>query len=203
MPPPQYDAAIDYALERLREELSPRLIYHSLRHTQHDVMPAARLLAKMSGLSVDDTHLVEVAAAFHDLGFIETYRDHEEASARLAGLVLPRFGFAPAQIEQIVSMILATRLPQSPVTLLEMIIADADLDVLGREDFFERNEVLRQEMARYHQGCDRREWLRNQLEFLQNHCYYTPAARSLRDRTKEQNLALLEAMVREDQAQTG
>lgn len=203
MPPPNYDAAIAYALEQLREGLSPGLIYHSVSHTQQDVMPAARRLAEMSGLSDGEIHLVEVAAAYHDLGFTETYYDHEEASARQARKALPRFGFTPAQIEQITDMILATRLPQSPGNLLEMILADADLDILGREDFFERNEILRVEMARFNQGYDRREWLQMQLVFLQNHCYYTSAARSLRGRTKEQNLALLEAMVREDQAQTG
>ena len=31
----------------------------------------------------------------------------------------------------------ATKIPQTPLTKLEEIICDADLDYLGREDFFE------------------------------------------------------------------
>jgi hypothetical protein len=44
-----------------------------------------------------------------------------------------------------VRLIMVTRLPQTPNSLLEEIIADADLDSLGRADFQVRYEALRRD----------------------------------------------------------
>ena len=92
-------------------------------------------------------------------------------------------------------MIMATRLPQSPRTLLEEIIADADLDVLGRSDFFSRNEALRQELANRGQEIGRKQWAEGQLAFLISHAYFTPAAKMLRDEMKQRHIAELRKML--------
>lgn len=132
--------AIAHALARLRAELSPELTYHNVAHTQDDVIPGAARLARLSDMAEGDVCLLEVAAAYHDIGFIHVRVEHEPVSVRIAAETLPAYGFSPQQIERIASMILATRLPQSPHNPLEEILADADLDVPGRDDFFERNE---------------------------------------------------------------
>ncbi|MCA9935827.1 MAG: HD domain-containing protein [Ardenticatenaceae bacterium] len=177
---PNYEQAVAHAVNQLRGNLDPQLTYHNLWHTENDVIPAALRLADASGIAEDDMILLRVAAAYHDVGFVYTTEGHEIASAREAAQTLPQFGFSDRQIERVMGLIMATRLPQSPRNLLEEILADADLDVLGRDDFLIRNRQLRQEMANYGQSMTDREWLHFQLEFLQEHTYFTAAARACR-----------------------
>jgi uncharacterized protein len=187
---PDSTGAIAYALNRLRTELRPELIYHSSWHTEHDVLPAAARLARLSGLPAADTQLLEVAAAYHDIGFIDTLAEHERRGAEIAAQVLPGYGFSPEGVDRIVGMIMATRLPQSPRDMAEAILADADLDLLGRDDFVSRNRALREELAAMGQAMNDYQWLYSQTQFLQGHVYFTPAARELRSKRYQENLTL-------------
>jgi len=191
MPEADYHAAIQYALARLENELSPGLLYHSLKHTRDDVLVAVRLLAERSGVSGEDLKLLEVAAVFHDIGFLYYVNEHERRSADLAWEVLPGYGFSPQQVASIEGLIMTTRLPQSPHSLLEEILADADLDVLGREDFLERNALLRQEIARQGKTFSDEGWYSAQLKFMESHSYFTEAARQMRGDRKQKNIDLL------------
>lgn len=191
MPTPQHADAIAYALKRLELELAPELTYHSLWHTKSDVMPSAIRLAQLSEVPEAEIALLEVAAAFHDVGYVEGYQDHELISARIAAQELPRFGFSSREIERILGLILATRLPQSPRNLLEEIMADADLDALGRDDFFERSNALRQEMALRGISIAATDWRDQQRLFLEGHRYFTTAARQLRDQEKQRHIEIL------------
>ncbi len=196
MKQPDFEQARRYALERLEQELSLQLVYHSLWHTRDDVAPAAERLAALEGVTGEDLLLLKTAAFYHDIGFIERRVDHEEAGARIAAEVLPGFGYNPMQIELIRGMILATKVPQSPTTRLEQILADADLDVLGREDvFLLRLQNLRDELAAFGVVMTDEEWYNAQLKFLQAHRYFTPAARSLRDTQKKHNLEIIIGLV--------
>jgi len=192
---PKYSEAIAYSLERLEKELAPELTYHNLWHTQEGVIPASQQIAQLSGVGERDLGLLEVAAAFHDIGFTETQANHELVGARIAAQILPEFGFSAREIEAVMGMIIATRLPQSPRTLLEEILADADLDVFGRNDFFARNEALRQEWANNGQRIALGPWYEGQLAFLRSHEYFTPAAKMLRGAMKEKHLRMLEEKV--------
>ncbi|NJL32952.1 MAG: hypothetical protein HC893_02735 [Chloroflexaceae bacterium] len=116
-------------------------------------------------------------------------------SVDIAAAVLCDFGYSNEQIAVIGDIILATRLPQTPHTLLEQIIADADLDSLGREDFMERGENLRAEMAAFGTEVDDEEWLHEQIYFLEQHIYFTRAARHLRSAGKQRNIRALQAML--------
>ena len=195
-PSPNIPQAIEYAFSQLQRELPEKLTYHNLWHTVDDVLPGSIRFAQHCGVSEEDLRLLEVAAAFHDVGFTETYANHELVGVRIVAQVLPNMGFSGRQIERIMGMIIATRLPQSPRNLLEEIIADADLDVLGRADFFARNEALRLEWANYGRETPLEQWYEGQLAFLTNHNYFTPAARMLRNETKKKNIQILEEKLR-------
>jgi predicted metal-dependent HD superfamily phosphohydrolase len=193
---PDYAGAVDYAINRLRNELPPELLYHNSMHTEGDVLPAAVRLAELSNLPEPDLHLLEVAAAFHDLGQIRTVLGHELIGSEIMADVLPRYGFSPEQIERVSGMILATELPQTPHNEEQALLCDADLDSLGREDFFETSKALWRERIACGMDIPLKTWLETQLKFVKEHQYFTPAARALRDDGKRRNVELLEHLIR-------
>lgn len=192
-----FEAAKQYVLGRLQRELSPLLVYHSLWHTSDDVVQAAIRFADLENIQGEDRMLLLTAAFYHDLGFIQKRQGHEEISIELMQAVLPTFGYTPRQIEVIAGIIQATKLPQTPHTLLEQVIVDADLDALGREDFFERNQLLRQELASHGIPSTEDEWDEIQLSFLEAHRYFTAAAISLRNPAKRRHISILIDRIRQ------
>jgi uncharacterized protein len=192
---PDFEQARRYALQRLEHELSPALCYHSLAHTRDDVVPAVERLAALEGVCAEDLRLLLTAAYFHDVGFVGGRDGHEARSVRIAEAALPGFGYSRSQIDAIGAMIFATRLPQAPADTLAAILADGDLDLLGRPDFLERNRLLRAELEAFGGGLDDGTWYRQQLAFLRTHNYWTPAALGLRAAGKADNLRTLEALL--------
>lgn len=191
----QFDHAKLYAVKRLSEELSPGLFYHSLRHTQDDVVPAVETFASYQGVTGDDLMLLQTAAWFHDLGFVKQRAGHEAEGARIAAEVLPDLDYSPKQVGRIQGIIMATVVPQQPHDLLEQIMADADLDVLGREDFLACNGNLRRELAFFGEEFSDAAWYTGQLNFVSSHAYFTPAAQKIRNERKSINIADLQALL--------
>lgn len=188
MSSPDFERASEYVYVRLQNELAPKLSYHNFAHTLHDVLPAVTRLGTMAGLPVSDLLVLRTAALFHDIGFIEQYVDHESVSARIAAEQLPHFGYSPVQIQQIVRLISITKLTETPANLLEKLIRDADLDVLGRDNFLPRSYDLLAETNIYGMPLTKPEWHLKQLQFLEWHTYYTDVAKKLRNEGKRCNI---------------
>lgn len=181
------EKAIMYVRQKLQNELPSKLWYHSLNHTI-DVVDAAVRLADLEEIAPHQKRLLEVAAWYHDVGFVKQYKDNEPIAAEMARESLPEFGFSEADIDIVCGCIMATRLPQSPQTLLERIICDADLDYLGRGDFFIIAHTLRREWKEY--GFFNKtllEWYQLQDKFLSGHDYHTTAAKKLRNQQKAEH----------------
>jgi len=191
MKPLNFEGAKQYALARLGAELPETTVYHSIAHTRDEVAPAAEKIAVLEGIHGDELLLLNTAVYFHDLGFVESRVGHEETGARIAEEVLPRFGYSHDQVRTITSLILATKLPHSPRTLLERILVDADLAVLGRDAFMERNLDLRDELSTNGGYIPDDLWIQEQISFMDSHRYFTNAARTILDAQKKKNLALL------------
>ena len=191
MNPHLFEQARRYALDRLEHELSPALLYHGIAHTRDEVVPAVERLAGLEDIRGETLDLLLIAAWFHDIGFVEQATHHELIGARIALQALPSFGYRESEVEVVRWAILATALPQSPRNLLEKILADADLDVLGREDFMPRNQALRAELALLGKAFTDEEWYTRQLKFVEEHRYFTAAARSSRNAQKTLNIAVL------------
>lgn len=192
---PDVEGVRKYVLARLASDLPPEVRYHTLEHTETIVVPAALRLAAQMCVQGIPRILLQTGSYFHDVGFVEQPVGHEEAGARIAAQILPAYGYSEEQIDAVRGMIIATRLPQSPQNLLEQIVADADLDVLGRADFVEWNQKLREEIEAFGRVLSDEQWLTGQIRFLRDHRYFTAAAREWRDEGKQQNLQSLEAML--------
>ncbi|SEK64757.1 HD domain-containing protein [Parapedobacter koreensis] len=180
------DLAEDYILSRLNDELSPDLTYHNAVHT-FDVYNAARQIGQQEGLSDVQLQWLLTAALFHDAGFLVNAKAHEVSSCTIAQEVLPGFGYTDADIAMVCRLIMATEIPQRPRQHLEEIICDADLDYLGRDDFFDRSQLLYQEMRHLGTVASRDEYSKIQIAFLDNHQYFTATSKRLRDSKKEEN----------------
>jgi len=183
-----FPSAKNYIVSRLQKELSPNLHFHSYDHSL-DVLKSAYRLHCMEGIREPDSLLIETAAIYHDSGMIITYLEHEAASAKIVREVLPQFDYTPKEIEVIESLIMVTTMPQSARSKLEKVICDADLDALGREDFFITSFQLHLEWKLYGiMNASLEEWIRFEIDFMENHRYFTRAAIKLREAQKQKNI---------------
>jgi uncharacterized protein len=189
-----FDAAKLFVLNKMRRELSKDLTYHSVEHTL-DVMQAARRLGEMEGLQSVQIDLLETAALMHDTGFTKIYDGHEEVSMQIAEEVLPQFEYSQSDIELIVDLIKTTELPQNPLNHMQEILADSDLDYIGRDDMFIIGQYLYDEWSRYGKTYSLREWNEQQIKFLKGHRFFTKSANKLREAKKQENIRKLEMLL--------
>lgn len=190
----RYEKVYSLMIEKLEAEMPSGLSYHSLEHIL-DVLNAATILARMENLSAAETELLKVAVLFHDAGFTQTVRGHEEVGFKMAKEILPQFGFVENEINEIGGMIMATKYPPTPKTLSEKIICDADLDYLGRDDFFEIGNKLFNELRSQGSLSSENEWNSLQVNFLTTHRYFTNASKQLREEKKIMHLREVKKLV--------
>jgi hypothetical protein len=190
----RFEEAVNDILDQLTRQLPERLTYHSIHHIK-DVYHTAEAIARQERLTESDTKLLLTAASYHDAGFLKHPEGHEEESCRMARATLPGYGYGNKEIEQICGMIMATRIPQTPHNLLEEILADADLDYLGRDDFFSIGDQLFTELKTSGLIGTEQEWNLMQVKFMEAHHYFTATSQHLRNTKKEANLALVKAKI--------
>jgi len=95
------------------------------------------------------------------------------------------------ELKLVEGMIMATQIPQSPATLPEMIICDADLDYLGRDDFETISNTLKIEFMTFGVIKNDEEWDRLQVSFFNSHHYFTRTSMRERCPVKMKHLELL------------
>ncbi len=181
------EKARNYILNRMYSELNPVLYYHNVPHVL-DVLSAAESIGTAENISNTDMELLKVAALFHDCGFIVDADNHEKLGCDIARKALPEFAFTDREIDVICGLILATRVPQSPSGLLEKIICDADLDYLGRDDFYSIGNKIYREFLERNIVANEQEWNELQVKFLSVHNYFTNTSIRLRAAKKNDHL---------------
>ena len=189
---PRLKIVDNYIKELFRDELPGDIKYHDADHTVHPtkgIVASADRIAISENISDHDRELLIAAAYFHDTGYIREYDKNEPIAARWAGRVLKLIGYKPNEIVKVQKMILSTDLECEPKTHLEKILCDADLDHLGREDFFKFDGKLRDGWrAKGIDVSDEAKWYRGTLEFIKKHQYYTESQKKLREKGKQKNI---------------
>ncbi|MEP6467336.1 MAG: YitT family protein [Parafilimonas sp.] len=183
----QLEKLESFILEKLHKELPHWLTYHGAHHTE-EVIQNAIELGKAEGLSQDELLMLETAALLHDTGFLVTVKDHEEASCAMARQYLPLYDYSPAQIEEVCKIIMTTRLPQSPFDKSSQVLCDADLYYLGTNNYQLYAGRLYREMKHYAPNVSEKNWQQQQTTFLQQHEFYTSAAKNKLNALKNLNL---------------
>ncbi|WP_083586401.1 HD domain-containing protein [Algoriphagus zhangzhouensis] len=168
------------------EKLPSYLTYHNLAHTEY-VMQKAQFLARIEDVSEKDRELLRLASLFHDTGFIENPKNHEEIGCGIAKEYLGK-DLSSEEMDKVCGMIMATKIPQSPTNKLERIIADADLEYLGTEDFERQGGALFEELKHFNPSFSEQAWNELQLTFLEKHQYHTDYCKKNREPKKQANI---------------
>lgn len=185
-------AARAYVTDIFLHKVKPEFVFHSLEHTE-DVVTACSQLANHYQLNEEDRFVLLLAAWFHDVGYVSGQAEgHEEMSAQMATHFLAGHQVAEDVVHRVASCIRATRMPQSPVSLIEKILCDADLFHLSTEDFKARNSLLKQEReSLLGHKIDKKEWRKGNIQFLESHQYFTDYGQNYLEPKKQENLEQL------------
>lgn len=182
----------DHVTLFFKEHADARLLYHNLSHTKY-VAEATRKMAAHYELDESSWFAVCAAAWFHDAGYLLPDKaSHEMKSAELAEIFLRGMGISETEMIEIRKCILATEMPQRPVTLPEQILCDADLFYFGTDTFSEKSKLLRKETeALKNIKMDAGQWRSGNIEMLEAHSFHTDYCRSLLDKVKAEVIAQL------------
>jgi len=182
------------AFKILRSELSDDLFYHEIQHTL-DVLNVCNQYIKREKIDKYNAKLLRIGALLHDIGFTISNIDHEERGVEIAQKLMEEFGFSKNDFNKVKGLILATRIPQNPKNYLEKIICDADLDYLGRSDFYKISNYLFKELKAYSIIKSQKDWDLAQIKFLETHKYHTNFAIRNRQPKKAKRIAELKNLI--------
>lgn len=192
----QFTDIQEIILDKLEKELPGYLYYHNVKHTV-DVVTEVELIGWAEGCTDEEILILKTAGLFHDVGHVVAYDNHEYHGTIIAREMLPGYNYTPEQIERICSIIMATRLPPKPTTLLESIICDSDLDYLGRSDFIPVSNTLFEELKAQNKMGSLNDWNKIQVKFISGHQYFTKTARSLREVNKQLQIERIQSLITE------
>jgi predicted metal-dependent HD superfamily phosphohydrolase len=181
-----------YVFNLLNNKLATNYVYHNLAHTQKVIEKTIELAEK---LEVDKASLenLQLAALFHDSGFIKKAENHEQESVKILTHFLQENNVKVNKIEAIASLILATKMGHDPTNDLEKIMTDADCAHLGNKSFEDKTALLRKEWeVTENKNYSDVEWVSINIDFLTNgHKYHTDYALKNWSKGKDKNLAKL------------
>ncbi|MEL6986598.1 MAG: HD domain-containing protein, partial [Bacteroidota bacterium] len=92
---------------KLLDNLSEDYSFHNTEHTRN-VRNVSMELASAEGLSDGEKEVLELAALFHDVGYAEVYKGHEQAGAKMASSFLKELNIDQIKIDKVVALILST-----------------------------------------------------------------------------------------------
>jgi class 3 adenylate cyclase len=190
----QFTDIQEMILDKLEKELPDYLYYHNVKHTV-DVVTEVELIGWGEGCTDEEILLLKTAALFHDAGHTVAYDNHEYHGTVFAREMLPKYNYSEQQINRICDIIMATKLPPKPKTLLEEIICDSDLDYLGRSDFIPVSNTLFEELKAQNKIGELNDWNKLQVKFISGHQYFTKTARSLREVNKQLQIERIQSLI--------
>ncbi|NND15872.1 MAG: HD domain-containing protein [Eudoraea sp.] len=195
------EKAEKYVSRLLATELDPKVRYHNLRHTER-VVKSTKEILDSGTVNGADPEVMELAAWFHDTGYIHGCEDHEEKSCEIAEEFLSKEGYDAAKLAKVKDIILGTKRYHEPDSIEQEIIRDADASHFGQKSYGETTEFLREELKLLGiKSYSQNEWLNTNIDvFRTEHRYYTDYAQEHWGPRKEKNLNRLVKEKRADKA---
>lgn len=185
------ERAKEYVTKYLTNNLSTDYNYHCINHT-FEVVKNAEELGRGLFLSEKEFDIVVLAAWFHDVGYSKGGNGHEKISIDIAEEFLIANNFLIEDIEQVKKCIDATELSHVPNSFLEEILSDSDILHIGKDDYLEKSELLRQELKKnQNRNYSDEEWIKLNIKFLTEHNFYTKYAKTNYGHKRIQNIKKL------------
>lgn len=180
-----------HLIDFFQHKIGAEYVFHDYTHTRN-VLEAVIEIGNGCNLDDRELDLLQLAAWFHDTGYDQGAEAHEERSCRYATDFLSKQGLPQQDLDIITRCIRATRLPFLPNDLLEEIICDADLSHLGKKIYWDRTGRLRQEfLLTRGRVVSEPEWVQFELDFMNNHRYFTSVAEALYNARKLKHIKQL------------
>ncbi|MBC35771.1 MAG: hypothetical protein CL663_07010 [Bacteroidetes bacterium] len=174
-----------FVKEFLEGNAPDELLFHNFTHTQN-VLKYAETIGQESKLNDHDLNVVRIAALFHDVGYINSFEQHENEGVKIVEDYLKARDIDQNDIDKVQACILATKLPQSPKSLLEKVICDADFMHLAAEDYTEQMEMLRLEINSIEKGkLSKKLFDIESLKMFNKHYYHTEYGQTVLQPLKE------------------
>lgn len=181
----------NYVKDRYLQETPGNLLYHDLAHTM-EVMDAAIRIGEACHLSEREIEVVKIAAMLHDIGYLESCKEHEKNSAIIAEQFLQTQGANDELIEKVKGCILATCMPQKATNLIEEVLCDADLVHLASDNYSKKADLLKKEWeVSIGKTFTEEEWQQKNIKFFNAHKFYTDYAKKYLEEGKKHNLETL------------
>ena len=186
------ETATAFVEKHFLENIPSSYLYHNFNHVQ-DVLSAAKRIISVECPSDEEQEALLLSTLFHDTGFSEGAKDHEERSVQIfRQFAANSVGITDQAIDKVVRLILSTKPGHEPTDWLEGAMIDADFGHLGNENYWDRSNRLRQEwLLTENQFQPEIQFVQAELNFMVAHKYNTPSARILFDEGKEKNIKFL------------
>ncbi len=187
------EIAKSYVTDQFNDPIWEPFTYHDINHTI-DVVNAAKVLGTSERLSAEEMEVLIVAAWFHDIGYKESYDQHEEASMRIAQEFLSTQNYHSDKIEQVKELIKSTKTDYHGErdSILKQVIHDADHFSIGSVNFPEKSKLLRKEIEFKREAkLNGKEWRKIQKTYLAQTDFLTDQARENYAPIREENIKAL------------
>lgn len=175
-------------VSELFEQLPQGMYFHNLQHTC-TVFDAVTEIGQAININETGLLITQLAALFHDTGYLYHYAGHEDNSKIIAGNYLMQHQVSSKYIEQVLACIDATKIPQHPQSIEQEIMCDADMYHFSRSDYLDFADRLKKEweiyLTKYHTTT---EWAKKNLDLLQKHRYYTTYGKAVLQSRKQENI---------------
>ncbi len=179
-----------------KDTLSHQYTYHNFNHTLRVVNGLEEILKEVK-VSDREADILRYAAWFHDVGYINSWEEHEERGAQMAQTFLLENGVDLDDVLIVMQLIRATKLDYVPENNLECILKDADFAHFSDDNYIEVSDLLRKEIEYFFKKTFTDiEWHeQNRDIMLYKHRYYTTYAQQKWQPNKQKNLLAILAQL--------
>jgi predicted metal-dependent HD superfamily phosphohydrolase len=173
-------------------EFSADFTFHNYHRAVAIVRNCMTLGIQMNA-SKEQLRTLQLAAWFLETGFSKDYYNYHTASVAIANEYLESKGADDDLKKAVEEIILSTRIPEQPVTLLAQILCDARMYHAAEKNFLPAIENLRKEQQLVvKKEYSDKEWLAQNLDAVTNYFYFTAAAKELFEKKKRKQKSLLQ-----------
>jgi len=188
-----------YVTALFKERSDDKLRYHNIKHTKN-VVDASKLIASKCNVSAVDLEMLCISAWFHDVGYLEKIKNHEDISRKYAREFLIGQSKDETYIAQVEKCIAATKIPQTPHDTMSAILCDADLYHVSQEDFMDDTQIFWDELSAMNgEELNEVKYLEKTLKFFKEHEFKTDYGKTILEPGKRANMKKVKKALKERQ----